>query len=118
MSINNVVNAAPNFPAPDQLPVSAWFVVGPYVVDADSLPTLAQVQAFLGTDAASVTVKQAESDRVAGILTDPARVALLNQLKTATAAQIDTYVDAQVTDLASARTMLKRIIKVLALIAR
>lgn len=43
---------------------------------------------------------------------------LLDRLRTATPQQIVDYVDAQVTDLASARTMFKRVLLVLALVAR
>jgi len=49
---------------------------------------------------------------------DPRAVDLRNRLGTATPAEIDAWVDAQVTDLASARTMFKRILVVLALLSR
>ena len=50
--------------------------------------------------------------------TDPRALDLRDRLRTATIAGIDAYVDAQVTDLASARLMLKRILLVLALLVR
>ena len=49
---------------------------------------------------------------------DARAVDLRDRLRTATVAQIDSYVDAQVTDLASARTMFKRILLVMALLCR
>lgn len=48
------------------------------------------------------------------VINDPLRAALINQLRGATNVQISNYVDANVTDLATARTMLKRVILVLA----
>jgi hypothetical protein len=64
---------------------------------------------------------QTDDDELArreAIRTDPERVDLLNRLRTATAAQIRTYVDNNVTNLASAREMLKRILILIALDAR
>ena len=52
------------------------------------------------------------------LLLDPRAVELRDKLTTATAAQISDYVDAQVTDLPSARLMFKRVLLVLALMAR
>lgn len=60
----------------------------------------------------------AEIARQATITSSSDRVDLLNRLKTATAAQIDTWVDNNVTTLAQARTVLKAIIKVIALDVR
>lgn len=56
--------------------------------------------------------------RVDAMKADPTRVALLARLRTATPAQIDTYVQANVTNLAQARDMLGTILKLLALDAR
>lgn len=64
-------------------------------------------------------VNQAASDAAAArqsITDDAQRIALVNALKGATNAQIDTYINANVTDLPSARLMLSRMAKVLALI--
>ena len=52
------------------------------------------------------------------LLLDPRAVELRDKLTTATAAQISDYVDAQVTDLPSARLMFKRVLLVMALMAR
>ena len=49
---------------------------------------------------------------------DARAVELRDKLRTATPAEISAYVDAQVLDLASARTMFKRVLLVLALMAR
>jgi hypothetical protein len=57
-------------------------------------------------------IPQAELDEAArkqGIVDDTDGADLLNQLKTATAAQIKTYINNNVTDLATARTMLIRV---------
>jgi len=56
----------------------------------------------------------AEAARRAALRSDALAVELLAQLRAATPAQISNYVDAQVTDLASARTMFKRIMLILA----
>lgn len=66
--------------------------------------------AYDAAQAAAVTVAAAR----ATVLADPLRLALINQLRGATNVQINNYVDANVTDLATARTMLKRVILVLA----
>ena len=102
------------FPADGQSARGKWYRVGDHVVDADAEPTLAQVEAHCGLDAAGAAARQAELARSAGIAGDAERVALLGRLRTATAAQIDSYVDANVTDMASAKALFKRILKVLA----
>lgn len=49
---------------------------------------------------------------------DPARVDMIDRLRNATPAQIDTYIDNNVTNLAQARTFLKALTKVLAIVVR
>lgn len=82
---------------PDRIAFDRWIAQGnapdPFVEDA----TVAAAKA-----------RQATLDA------DAARADLLTRLRSATPAQLNAYVDAQVTDLASARTMLKRILLVLA----
>lgn len=56
----------------------------------------------------------AERTRLQAIADDVLRQQLLAQLSTATNLQISAFVDNQVTDLASARTMFKRILLLLA----
>lgn len=56
---------------------------------------------------------QSETQRKNDIKNDPGRLDLLNRLRNATDAQIDTWIDTNVTSLASARTILKAIVKVL-----
>jgi len=56
-------------------------------------------------------------DRVAAFKADASYQALLNQLKSATPAQVQSYITSNVTDLASARAMLIKIALVLALVA-
>lgn len=60
-------------------------------------------------------VPTAAEQRTALFVADPTRADLLDKLRNATLAQIDTYVDNNVANLVDARTMLKKIIKVLAL---
>lgn len=62
--------------------------------------------------------QQAEETRRTTYLSDPDRIDVLNRLRTATAAQIRTYVDNNVTNVAGAREMLKRILILIALDAR
>lgn len=60
----------------------------------------------------------AEEERKLSIVNDPTRQDLLTRLKSASAAQISTWVDNNVTDLASARNVIKMILKLIALDAR
>src|SRR5690349_7011657 len=60
----------------------------------------------------------AEEMRAETFRSDPARVDLLARLKSATPAQIEGYIDANVTTLAQARTFLKALAKVIALDGR
>lgn len=76
----------------------------------------AQIDTFdLAAYAAS---EAAESARRVAIHDDQLRVDLLGRLKSATAAQISNYVDTNVTDIASARALFKRILLLIALDAR
>lgn len=56
----------------------------------------------------------AQAARQASIATDPGRLDLLARLKKATPAEIDAYIEANVTNLAQARNFLKALTKVLA----
>ncbi len=56
--------------------------------------------------------------RMVEIKADPGRAALRDRLASATPAQIDAYIDANVTTLAQARGMFKAILKLIALDAR
>jgi hypothetical protein len=57
----------------------------------------------------------AEKARAAGIRTDAGRIDLLQRLRSATPAQVGAYVDNNVTDLAGARALLKKILLLIAL---
>jgi hypothetical protein len=59
----------------------------------------------------------ANAARLTTFATDPDRIDTLDRLRTATAAQIDTFVDNNVTDIVTARRMFKRILKLLALMS-
>lgn len=77
-------------------------------------PELAARQAEEQAWAAAQAARDAEAARLQAIRDDALRQQLVSQLATATNAQISAFVDAQVIDLASARTMLKRILLLLA----
>lgn len=81
------------------------------LTDAEIAQRQAEEAAWLVRKAAS----DAEAARCAAIKTDPLRVDLLQRIKTATNAQISTYVDSNVTDLASAKTLFKKILLLIAL---
>lgn len=71
------------------------------------------------SDASVVAFKNPPPDpRIAVMKADVSREALLDRLRTATPAQIDTYVAANVTTLAQARDMMGTILKLIALDAR
>ena len=72
----------------------------------------AAMQSFIPIDPAI------EANRRTAFKAEPDRADLLNRLKTASPAQIDTWVDANVANLADARKVLKAIIKVIALDGR
>jgi hypothetical protein len=59
-----------------------------------------------------------DRDRDAAFRADATRVDMLTRLKNATPAQIDAYIEANVTNLAQARAFLKALTKVLALAIR
>lgn len=68
--------------------------------------------------AAAATVEADQAARLSAIRNDAGRVSLIERLKAATPAQIDTYVENNVTTLAQARNMFKTILKLIALDAR
>lgn len=65
---------------------------------------------------AAEAISGVEAARVAGIRANASRADLLNRLRTATDAQIDTWLGNNVTNLAQARAVLGAIIKVIALL--
>jgi hypothetical protein len=84
----------------------------------DAVQTKPTEQEIVDEIAALDAAATAEATREADIRGDAGRVDLLNRLKTASPSQIDTWVDNNVTNIATARTVLKAIIKVIALDAR
>jgi hypothetical protein len=60
-------------------------------------------------------VPSAEQLRISSFMTQPDRIDIVNRLKTATPAQIDAWILANVTSIATARTVLGAIIKAIAL---
>ena len=69
-------------------------------------------------DAFDTTAPPAVKLRAATFRADASRQDMLTRLRTATPAQIDSYIDANVATLAQARTFLKALAKVIALDAR
>lgn len=74
--------------------------------------------AMTAQEIADRDAEAAEATRLATFKADGSRAELIEQLSTATAAQITTWVNNNATNLAGARVILATIIKVLALIVR
>lgn len=90
-----------------EIPVGVVLAMPWHVEGQDITVSQAAYDATQAAAAAALAAKQT-------VMNDPLRAALINQLRGATNVQINNYVDANVTDLATARTMLKRVILVLA----
>ena len=103
-----VVNVSPAFD-----PLLTRFSGAPlaFTVFADHVDMVIPTEPIPPEEIAARQVREA-------LLLDPRAVELRDKLTTATAAQISDYVDAQVTDLPSARLMFKRVLLVMALMAR
>jgi len=98
-------------------PTSEWSMRGETLdsvewMAAEPKPTQQEVDAEITRLAG---VASAESSRVASIIADPGRIDLLDRLRTATPAQIDAWIDNNVTTIAAARAVFKAIIKAIAL---
>ena len=81
------------------------------VLYPDRVEVTRATEAIPAAEIAARTVRQL-------LQNDPRVLELQDKLRTATIAGINDYVDAQVTDLASARAMFKRILLMLALLVR
>ncbi len=79
------------------------------------IPTQIEQDQWTAEYAAAVAI---ESGRLTEIDADPQIVDLMDKLRKATLTQISTYVDTNVIDLASARTLFKRILAVLSVMLR
>lgn len=86
------------------------------IVGSGTLPPLESLHDPLAVQEKE-DAEAAERLRLQNLREDALAVELLDRLRTATPTQISSYVDTDVTDLASARMMLKRIILVMAAIA-
>lgn len=106
-------------------PGVAFTLAGTNIVvwtDPDPKPTLAEIEAVWATveadwiaeQEAVATAQQAETDRMIGLRADAELQDMLARLAVATPAQINTYVDNNVTNIATARTLFKRILLILA----
>jgi len=98
-------------------PSSEWKMSGDTLADVQWIsgstkPTQQEIDAEV-TRLASVAATEAA--REAEYVSDAGRIDLMDRLKTATVAQIDAWIDANVTSLAAARAVLKAIVKVIAL---
>lgn len=102
---------------------------GPYltawsIAELGAVPTLAdgftadELRVPLVTELPPTPAPTADQVRDEALLADADRQALLAAIRNATPAQIKTYINNNVTDLASARTMLTRIALLIALIVR
>lgn len=99
-------------------PGAEWILKGndytkiDWVDKVQTAPTLQEVTDQI---AASATTDAAQASRLSDLSSDSGAALLLNQAKTATVAQIDNWLLANVTNLAQARSVLAAIIKVLAI---
>lgn len=93
----------------DNLPIS-WDAASGTILGRDRL-TPAQNTALDAVLAAHDPKKQSRDDLIVG---DPERQDLVDRLRSSTPAQIKAYVQNNITDLASAKTMIARILLILA----
>lgn len=108
-AIRCVYSEEPKFPATDQHPDAARYQVGGKWVDAlGGQPTQAELDTFLGVDAASLAEVQRRASVDAAIAADTT----IAQLKAMTPTDFDTWWAANVTTAAQAITVLKRIARV------
>jgi cobalamin biosynthesis Mg chelatase CobN len=97
----------------------AWGGPDPRPTEADVLAAWATVeQQWQDEQAAVAAAAEADEQRDDDIRALPEREDMLEKLRNATPQQISDYVDNNVTDLASARTLFKRLIYVLALVVK
>jgi len=109
--------AAPNFPATNYHPQCERHPIDiggmKYADCIGGAPTQAEIEVFLRLDPESIAASLAEEARKAALRADAMRQQLIAQLEVATPAQISNYVDANVTNLAEARALFKRILLVM-----
>ena len=108
-TIRVIYEKDPGFPATDQHPDAVRYQVGTKFVDAiGGQPTQAEVDAVLGLDAASI----AEATRVASVNTAISGDAQIQALKVMTVSDFDAWWTANVTTVAQAITIVKRIARI------
>lgn len=111
MTILAIYNADPGFPAKDQAAGAARVQVGGLLVDyTGAVPVQADVDAFFAP-ALAVAARTQAFQADAGYQT------LLAQLRAATPAQVTNYINTNVVDLPTARTMLAKLALIVALLA-
>jgi len=80
-------------------------------------PTIEEIEAhFPIAEADKIVAKNTERTRINSYKNEPDYIDVINKLKTASASQVNTWVDNNVTNLNEARAVLKTILKVLATI--
>jgi hypothetical protein len=109
MTIRCIYSADPGFPATDQHPDALRVTIGAYIVDyIGALPTQADVDAILNPPP---TQDQLDAEAAK-------QYAKLTALKRMTPAQIQTWVDANVTNLAQAQDAIKTLAIAVSILAR
>lgn len=110
-TIRCVYSFAPSFPASDQHPDAVRYGVAGKVVDAiGGEPTAEDVVAFLAPSAQEAAEAEAHAEAKAD--------AVVQYLRDHTPAECEDYVQANVTDLASARALMKKFAVVLCVLAK
>ena len=94
------------------------YVLLPGELEGQTSDTLPTIDSLSSVSDPVVATEQASAARVAQFLADTDRQTLLANFLTATPAQIKTYVNNNVTDLASAKVLLQRILLLVAVIIR
>lgn len=99
--------------------ISAWSVVelGPVPTLADGF-TANELRAAINTSLPPTPAPKADETRDDALLADVDRQAIYNAIRNATPQQIKTYIQNNVTDLASARAMLTRLALLIAILVR
>ncbi len=110
LSLVKIERAAP--PAYD--PATERLELVPCAVGAAEALDTWRIVALTAEQIAEIAAFEAEEQRIVALKADAFRQDLVDKLTSASARQINDFVDANVTDLSSARAMFKRILLVLA----
>lgn len=102
-------------PVPAELPLTLDGLAYPWNWFDLASPSDLAAHGFTYEDVPATPEQIAEDQRKTSILQDTTRLDMLNKLRTANSEQIDAWVNTNVTDIASARNVIKMILKVIAL---